>query len=384
MSDLINYASCGLLWLGLLTKAPGLMRRPRNPFLLTLAAVLALSSLCFLLGAPGTVGFVNDVSGVPNLAAPLTYGTVTASGAASLALVMRWRGGPGTSRAIRRWTLGYAVVLAAIAVLFALGDATVERRTDFDTYYATTPYIAEMIVLYLGAHLTAVVVTAYRSLSWARRLRGSLRAGLVLMGTGNLVGSGYGGAKLAAVGARWCGRDWAVLGTTFPGACAALGAVITVVGIVVPLVAPFLAVRARCWRAYARLGPLERTLTGLLTRECLRVPRPWWPSATRWLTWRQSSIYNGLHFLGRYLDGGLYRQTYADRLLTGGDAHQAEAAAWATAIAAATRALSEERADEVAPLTGRPDLPALLRISDALAEGTGDRALAVACEGAAP
>ncbi|MFH8340781.1 DUF6545 domain-containing protein [Streptomyces sp. AM6-12] len=377
MSDLINYASCGLLWLGLLAKAPDLARRWRDPFLLTLSGVLALASLCFLLGAPGTVGFVNGTSGVPNLAAPLTYGTVTAYGAASLALVLRWRGGPGTGRAIRRWTLGYSAVLAGIAALFLLGDASVERRTDFDTYYATTPYIAEMIVLYLGAHLTAVFVTACRSLSWARRLRGSLRAGLVLMGVGNLVGGGYSVAKLLAVAARWCGRDWSALGTTLPAACAGLGAAVTVVGIVIPLFAPFLALRARCWRAYARLGPLERALTGLLTRESLRAPRPLWPSATRWLTWRQSSIYNGLHHLGGHLDAGLFRQTYADRSRGGADPQQAEAAAWAAAIAAAVRALHEERDDAVVPLTGRPDLPALLRISDALAEGTGDRALAV-------
>ncbi|GLX48477.1 hypothetical protein Shyhy01_14270 [Streptomyces hygroscopicus subsp. hygroscopicus] len=377
MSDLINYASCGLLWLGLLTKAPDLVRRPRDPFLLTLSAVLALSSLCFLLGAPDTVGFVNGASGVPNLAAPLTYGAITAYGAASLALVMRWRGGPGTARAIRRWTLGYTAVLACVGALFVLGDASVERRTDFDTYYATTPYIAEMIVLYLGAHLTAVLVTACRSLCWARRLRGSLRAGLVTLGAGTLIGGGYSVSKLLAVAARWWDRDWSALGTTFPSACAGISAATTVVGIVIPLLAPFLAVRARCWREYARLGPLERTLTGLLTRESLRVPRPLWPSATRWLTWRQSSIYNGLHYLGRYLDEGLYRQAYADRLRTGGDPCQAEAAAWAAAIAAATRALHEEREDAAVPLAGRPDLPALLRISDALAAGTGDRALAV-------
>ncbi|MET8611117.1 MAB_1171c family putative transporter [Streptomyces misionensis] len=378
MSDLINYVSCGLLWLGLLTKAPDLARRWRDPFLLTLSTVLALSSLCFLFGAPDTVGFVNDVSGVPNLAAPLTYGTITAYGAASLALVMRWRGGPGTTRAIRRWTLGYTAVLAGIAALFVLGDASVERRTDFDTYYATTPYIGEMIVLYLAAHLTAALVTAYRSLSWARRLRGPLRAGLVTMGVGTVAGCGYSVAKLVAVGARWGGHDWSALGTTFASACAGLSAALTVVGIVIPLFAPFLAERVCCWRTYARLGPLERALTGLLTREALRVPRPRWPSATRWLTWRQSSIYNGLHYLGRYLDEGLYRQTYADRLRAGGDPHEAQAAAWAAAIAAATRAPQERRAEAAVPLADRPDLPALLRISDALADGTGDRALAVA------
>ena len=138
----------------------------------------------------------------------------------------------------------------------------------------------------------------------------------------------------------------------------------------IPLFAPFLAVRARCWRAYVRLGPLERTLTGPLTRESLRAPRPLWPSATRWLTWRQSSIYNGLHYLGRHLDESLFRQTYAERARAGADPQQAEAAAWAAVIAAAVRAPHEERADTVVPLADRPDLAALVAVLT-------DRALAV-------
>ncbi|GGW39385.1 hypothetical protein GCM10010503_14570 [Streptomyces lucensis JCM 4490] len=382
MSDLINYVSCGLLWLGILAKAPDLVRQWRDPFLLAITSVLGFASLCFLFGAPRTVGFVNHVSGVPNLAAPLTYAAITAYGAASLVLVVSWRGGPGTARAIRRWVLGYTGVLGGIAFTFALGDAPVERRTDFDTYYATTPYISEMIVLYLVAHLAAVVVTAYRSLTWARHLRGCLRAGLVTMGTGTVVGAGYSASKLVAVAARWCGRDWSALGTTLSPACAGLGAALTVTGTVIPLVGPFVATRARCWREYARLGPLERELTELLRREYLSVPRPFWPSPTRWLTWRQSTIYNGLHFLERYFDAGLYQRTYTDRMRVTGDRHQAEAAAWATAITAAARTVSESGhglvvAGEPEPRPDRPDLPALLRIADALAENSGEHALAM-------
>jgi hypothetical protein len=382
VSDLINYASCGLLWLGLLAKAPDLVRRWRDPFLLAISSVLAFASLCFLFGAPHTVGFINDVSGVPNLGAPLTYAAITAYGASSLVLVVSWRGGPGTARAVRRWALGYAGVLGCIAILFALGDTSVERRTDFDTYYATTPYVAEMIVLYLVGHFTSVVFTAYRSLTWARQLRGALRAGLVTMGVGTVIGAGYSASKLVAVVARWFGRDWSALGTTLSPACAGLGAVLTAVGTVTPLIGPFLAARARCWRAYTRLGPLEQELIELLRREYLSVPRPFWPSPSRWLTWRQSTIYNGLHYLERYFDEGLYRQAYTDRLRMTGDRRQAEAAAWARAITDAARTVTGGRprlavAGEPVPLPERPDLSALLRIADALAESRGERALAM-------
>ena len=376
MSDLINYISCGILWLGLLAKIPDLIRQRRDPFLLAISSVLAFASLCFLFGAPSTVGFINSVSRVPNLAAPLTYAAITAYSAASLVLIVYWRGGPRTARTARRWISGYAAVLGGIGVMFALGHPSVERRTDFDTYYAGTPYIAEMIVLYLVAHLTAVVVAAYRSLGWARHVKGHLRAGLLMMGTGTLLGAGYSATKLVAVAARWYGRDWSRLGTTLSPACAGLGAALTVAGTVIPLVGPQLADRVQCWRDYARLGPLDQELTELLTRESLRAPRPFWPSGTRWLTWRQTAIYNGLYYLERYFDQGLYRETYIGRLHAAGDAHQAEAVAWATAITAATQAASERRngfavAGEAGPLPERPDLPVLLCISDALADCEG-------------
>ncbi|MFC7510803.1 hypothetical protein ACFQV4_07240 [Streptomyces thermocarboxydus] len=210
---LLNYVSCGVLWLGLLIKAPDLLRHRRDPYLRAICAVLGLAGLCFFLGAPPTVGAVNRIGGVPNLAAPLTYAAITGYCAASQVLVVHWRGGPGAAhrppldRRVRRRRGG-------VAATFALGEAPVERRTDLDTYYATTPYIAQMIVLYLLAHLTAATVTAVSSLRWARRVRGGLRAGLLLLGAGAACGAGYSSTKLVAVAARWTGRDWTTLVTT--------------------------------------------------------------------------------------------------------------------------------------------------------------------------
>ncbi len=337
MTGLINYVSCGVLWLGLVVRAPDLLRHRRDPYLRALCAVLGLAGLCFLLGAPPTVGAVNRLGGVPNLAAPLTYAAITGYCAASQVLVVHWRGGPQVRRTARRWTLAYAVVLVGIAVTFALGDAPVERRTDLDTYYATTPYIAEMIVLYLLAHLTAAAVTAVSSLRWARRVRGGLRAGLTLLGTGALCGAGYSVAKLVAVAARWTGRDWSALGTTVSPAAAGLGALLTVVGVLVPLAAPRVAKARRARRAYARLGPLERTLDDLLTRRALRLPRPRFASPATRLMWRQTSIHNALGALAAYFDAERYERVHAGVLAATGDAARAEAAAWAEVITEAVR-----------------------------------------------
>ncbi|MGW8864543.1 MAB_1171c family putative transporter, partial [Streptomyces sp. NPDC055768] len=337
MNGLINYVSCGVLWLCLVVKAPDLLRHRRDPYLGAICAVLGLAGLCFLLGAPPTVGAVNRLSGVPNLAAPLTYAAITGYCAASQVLIVRWRGGPRVDRTVRRWTLAYAAVVLGIGGLFALGDAPVERRTDLDTYYATTPFIAQMIVLYLVAHLTAVTVTTFSALRWARRVRGGLRAGLTLLGAGALCGAGYSTAKLVAVGARWSGRDWSALGTTVSPAAAGLGALLTVVGVLVPLVAPRVTEWRRAGRTYARLGPLERVLDDLLTRRALRLPRPRFASPATRLMWRQTSIHNALGHLDAYLDRDLYDRTRAGVLAATDDPERAEAAAWAAVITEAVR-----------------------------------------------
>ncbi|MEZ3179814.1 hypothetical protein KYY02_14305 [Streptomyces pimonensis] len=373
MNGLLNYVSCGALWLGLLVKTPDLLRHRRDPYLRTICAVLGLAGLCFFLGAPPTVGAVNRTGGVPNLAAPVTYVAITGYCAASQVLVVHWRGGPRVRRTVRRWLLAYAVVVLGIAVTFALGEAPVERRTDLDTYYATTPFIAQMIVLYLVAHLTAVTVTTVSSLRWARRVRGGLRAGLTLLGAGSLCGAGYSAAKLVAVGACWSGRDWSQLGTAVSPAAAGLGALLTVVGVLVPLAAPRVAEWRRARRTYARLEPLERVLDGLLTRRALRLPRPGLASPTTRLVWRQTSVHNALSHLDVYFDPELYDRTRAGVLAATGEAERAEAAAWAAVITAAVRDEAEpgRRApsrDGGGRLPDRvPDPAVLVRIADALA-----------------
>lgn len=370
MNSLINYLSCAALWLGLAVKAPDLLRHRHDPYLRAICAVLGLAGLCFLLGAPPTVGAVNRLSGVPNLAAPLTYAAITGYCAASQVLVVHWRGGPRVRRTARRWTLAYAAVVLGIAVTFALGDAPVERRVDLDTYYATTPFIGQMILLYLLAHLTAVTVTTVSALRWARQVRGTLRAGLTLLGAGALCGAGYSLAKLVAVSARWSGRDWSALDTAVSPVAAGLGALLIVVGVLLPLTAPRVAEWRRAARAYARLGPLERALDDVLVRRALRLPRPRFASPATLLMWRRTSIHNALGHLDAYCDRDLYDRIRADTLAATGDAELAGARAWAVVILDALR--REAGPGPVPPPvlgTGRPPSPdpaTLARIADVL------------------
>lgn len=141
MDGWIYYLAAIALGIGLAAQLPSLRRAWRDPLKRTLCAVILLAGSCFALGAPSTVAFINRITGVPNAAVPLTYSAVTAFSAASLALIIQWRGGDRdrVRRISRNWLIAYALVIALQIGLFAAGDAPVERRTDFDTYYATTP-----------------------------------------------------------------------------------------------------------------------------------------------------------------------------------------------------------------------------------------------------
>lgn len=376
MNGLPHYLSAAALWLGLLARAPDLLRHRHDPYLRSICAVLGLAGLCFVLGAPPTVGSVNRLSGVPNLAAPLTYAAITGYSAASQVLIVHWRGGPRVRRTARRWILAYTLLLLGIAAMFVLGDAPVERRTDLDTYYADTPYVREMILLYLLGHLAAAGVTAVSALRWAREVRGRLRTGLVTLGLGALCGTVYSLARLSAVAARWTGHDWSTLVTETSPVAAGLGALLTVVGVLVPLAGPRLTEWLRTRRTYARLEPLERELDGVLTRHALRLPPPRWARPATRLVWRRTSIHNALTHLDAYVDRALYDVTLRAALRRTGDPERAAATAWATAIAAAVRREAHagpDGGDAGGPgesdwfLERATDPAALVRIADALA-----------------
>lgn len=388
MSGAINYFCCGLLWLGLLVKAPDLIRNWHEPSLRAINGVLAFASLCWLFGAPPTVGVINRVSGVPNLAAPLTYFSITAYSAALLILIAYWRGGASMARTTRSWLFSYTAVLVGIAALFVLGNPAEERRTDFDTYYATTPWIAEMIVLYLVAHLTAVTVSAVWSLRWAFQLelrrRPWLRASLLTIGGGTVISAGFSVCKLIAVVARWSGRDWTVLGTSIAPLCAGLGALLTVAGVILPMVGHHLS----GWSNYRRLAPLDTVLDPVLTDRALRVDRPRSPVA--WGTWRLSTILNGLHAIEPLLDKEVYNGTYYAELdkerqkskrSKRSSTELATSAAWAAAIAAAAHRAGQPRLELVGESTTLLSFPrdpeALVLIADAV-KRTGRQARSTA------
>lgn len=163
------------------------------------------------------------------------------------------------------WIAATACVISTFCVLFALSDVPAERPRDLDTYYATTPFIGQMIVLYLTAHAATATVVMTKCWRWSAELRAAkaswTRWGLLTLVTAFGLGLSFALLKFTAVGARWAGTDALdVLSTDIAPPLAGLGAFMTTVGFLIPVVGPRLESMWDAWRAYRLMEPLWSAL----------------------------------------------------------------------------------------------------------------------------
>ncbi|MFF3553996.1 MAB_1171c family putative transporter [Streptomyces tsukubensis] len=309
------YLPAAALTIAFAAKLPSLRHNWRDPLVRCVCFLVFTAATCFFFAAPPTITAVNRITGVPNFSGPLVYVIMGSFSCACLVLVVNWRGGPEdrVRRSSRTWLALYAVVITALPVLFALGDAPEERLRDLDTYYATTPYIREMIVTYLGAHLLSAVVTTSMCLRWARAVTGWLRAGLIVLVAGFGLNLAFAVTKLSAVVARWTGRDWDHLSTTVAPPIVALGGFVVTCGFLLPLVGPRLGALAGGWTAYLRLGRLWKLLNSTRggTDTAFHSTIPWWADADMRLTVRETGIHDALLRLHPRLDDGVRRRALA-------------------------------------------------------------------------
>ncbi|MGW3912940.1 MAB_1171c family putative transporter [Streptomyces sp. NPDC005070] len=363
-------------------KGPSLLRGWRDPLLRSVGVLLALAGLVFLFAAPPTIAAVNDATGIANVSAPLVYCLLSAYSASCLVLIINWRGGPPevTRRLSRRWILGYTVVGVTLIVLFVLGDASVERLRDLDTYYANTPYIREMIVLYLASLTVAGVAMNFMCWRWAIQVRGRLRAGLVIIAFGSLCNIPYSAAKFTAVVARWNDTDLDVLSTNVAPMLASAGAQITAVGFCLPLAWRRVEDVWNTWSAYRRLGPLWRELKPVAVPEDRAARMSWWTPAELQVTQRESDIHDGMLSLYPYFDSAVRSRAFGAAVAAGSSAAEAHAEADAAMVTVAVRARAADpegrviRSAETAdppPVTGSASADTdgrrdLVRMSDAL------------------
>ncbi|WP_443078315.1 MAB_1171c family putative transporter [Streptomyces sp. SP17KL33] len=348
-----------VLTAALVIKLPSIVKLWRDSLLRAVGGLLLLACCVFVFAVPSVIAWTNQVVGVPNVAAPWVYSLITAFCACCLLLIAAWRDGPAdrsrATRRLMRWVAAvYAGVIVVLWVLFALADVPRERLRDLDTYYATTPFMREEILLYLVAHSVACLITYRLIRNWVRAesLDVWLRGGLRALGLGCALNLVFDAAKLTAVVARWTGHDLDWLSTDVAPPVVAVGAICIAVGFILPHGGQYLQDRWRVRTSHLRLRPLY-----LLTRavDDSRVPFTLRATPELRLTRRETFIRDALLRLARHLDEDLRRRAYDAALDLGHDPGRAKALAAAVAVqdAVATRRRSPDGAT-TATLTSGP------------------------------
>ncbi|MEI5520462.1 MAB_1171c family putative transporter [Streptomyces brasiliscabiei] len=331
-----------VLTVALVIKLPSIVQLWRDSLLRAVGGLLLLAACVFVSAVPSVIAWTNRVVGVPNVAAPWVYSLITAFCASCLLLIVAWRNGPAdrspATRRLMRWVLGvYVGVIVVLWVLFALADVPHERLRDLDTYYATTPFMREEILLYLVAHTAACLITYRLIRNWVRAdgLDGWLRGGLTALSLGCALNLVFDAAKLTAVVARWTGHDLDWLSTHVAPPVAALAAIFIAVGFILPHGGQYLQDRWRVRTSHRRLRPLYllvRTVDGS------RVPFTPRAGAELRLTRRETFIRDALLRLTRHLDEELRRRAYDAALDLGHEPGRAKALAAAVAVQEAVAA----------------------------------------------
>jgi hypothetical protein len=292
------WIASGIVWGALGYTLRDLLRPPRHPMRWVVCATLFFVAATNSLAAPAAITVVNRLTGVTNFAALLVYLLVVSLSASAQLLVVYWRGPVEQAwRAARWWLLAYGLTDIAMIVLFVVGKTPVERRVDFDTYYATTPFVAEFVLIYLVAQATAMGNIAWMSWRWAAVAgRPWLRRGLRVLVTGAALGFVFDICKLVAVVGRAAGADLEFLNSTVAPALASPATVIGTVGFILPM-SGYRLTSVWGWvgraRAYRELYPLWNALRQA-TPTILNgsVPLPWWESQLH-LTQRIGQIHDG-------------------------------------------------------------------------------------------
>ncbi|MEW2402804.1 MAB_1171c family putative transporter [Streptomyces sp. NPDC046862] len=325
-----------VLTAALVIKLPSIIKLWRDPLLRAVGGLLLLACAVFAFAVPGNIARMNRLTGVPNFSAPWVYSLITAFCASCLLLIVAWRGGlsdrSAATRRAMRWVVGvYSAVIGTLWILFALADTPVERLRDLDTYYATTPFMREEIVLYLLAHTVAVLITYRLVRNWVRTdgLDAWLRWGLKALGVGYALNLVYDAAKITAVVARWTGHDLDWLSTDLAPPVAALSAILVAVGFILPHAGQYLHGRWRVRLGHWRLRPLYlllRTFTGSGVPFTVRA------SPELRLTRRETFIRDVLLQLARHFDEDLRHRSYAAALALGHTPARARALAAAVTI----------------------------------------------------
>lgn len=344
MNHLLYIPPAALLLTGLVVKAPSITRSWKDPNSRATWFVLLFATAVFISVMPDNIRRINSVTGVPNFAAPWAYSLINAFCGACLTMIITWREEPSPRRTRRiawAWT-AYGSVIAALWLTFLLADVPSERVYDLDTYYATTPWMREHIVLYLLGYLTSTVVSAWMIRTWIPHVPGRwLKAGLICLQTGYALGVAFVAAKALAIAARWAGTDWDTLNTRAAPPFALLGGTLVAAGFILPVAGPFLQTRLRDQTLHWSLLPLSRAIESVAPSSARAKVSRFAPLDLR-LMQRQQHIVDGLLRLAPYYDDALHRQAY-ETAVAERDTGTARALAGAAALRAALDAYARHQ-----------------------------------------
>ncbi|MEU8693342.1 MAB_1171c family putative transporter [Streptomyces sp. NPDC048665] len=253
-----------LLAVAFVIKLP-LLRRAwqEDPILRATALLLGIGAVVFASLPPANLHRLNSFTGIPNFAGVWVYSLLTAYCGACLWLIITWREPPSAARRRRTrlvW-IAYTAIIAGLWTTFSLGDHHVERLRDLDTYYADTPWMREFGMLYLAAHLVSALVAARMLWAWYKEVEDTwLRRAVIFLQVAYALGLVFDVAKLAAVGARWSGRDWDWLSTYAAPPFAMAEALLVATGFIAGQAGPAVEERRRLVRTHRLLRPLWQTM----------------------------------------------------------------------------------------------------------------------------
>ena len=309
--DTVFYIPGVILLVSAVFKLSTMKESWRDPLMAASGSLLLIGAFVCILAAPPTIGIVNGLTGIANFSAPLVYSGMSALSAAYLVLMITWRGGEPERVARASWLVVgvYGLVIVGIVVLFALADVPVERTRDLDTYYANTPYMREMILLYLVFHTVATAALAGMCVGWLRKVRDLTHRGLTLIAVGAMFDLSYQIAKYAAIGARWNGRDWDYLSTSVSPPLVAIAGVTVAAGFALPRIGPSAADNLRAWKRHRLLGPLWAEMRDLRTPTS---DTHWWDPPVVRLVQQEITILDGVLVCSPHLDNDVRRRAYAD------------------------------------------------------------------------
>ncbi|WP_019074625.1 MAB_1171c family putative transporter [Streptomyces hokutonensis] len=305
-----------LLAIALLLKLPTLVRAWRDPNVKATTLLLAFATAVLVVITPVNIERLNQLTGVPNIASPWAYSFLTAFCATALTMIMRWREEPSAQRQrrMRRIYWIYAGIVVLLWVTFLLAHVPEPRIYDLDTYYASTPWMSEHILLYLGAHMVTSVVATSMLVKWFPKVENRwLKSGVVFLQLGFTSGLLYDTTKLIAIGARWSGHNWDSLSTNVAPPFALLSGILVAMGFIVPQAGPLQQRWFRDRREYRHLRALWRALYDVTPSSAPARFGLWVPLDLR-LVQRQQRIHDALRVLAPYFDQDLYQKAHQTAL----------------------------------------------------------------------